>query len=194
MMRSRRFARDCDTRTNDGRLPDSGRLRKTKPQVRQSLGLDRRQAGPLANLRQRPVTFPLGGRSPGTPKTPFADARFAPLGNVTRRPRLRGITGVKAVYGHLLREAAKAGVILHLRRLRPIGPFVNPDEKNRHPLFKAIHRHNQRARQIGSPAFRRVARNKKLQVWMPDLTVIAHQEDGLLKVLLDCVGRVCSPR
>jgi len=57
---------------------------------------------------------------------------------------------------------------VHNRRSRrQIGPFANPDHENRRPFFRVIRRHNRRARQIGSPAFRRVARNKKHQVRMP---------------------------
>jgi hypothetical protein len=48
-------------------------------------------------------------------------------------------------------------------RHRPIGPCANRDHLNSHPFFRIICRQNRRARQIGSPAFRRVART--ISVW-----------------------------
>jgi hypothetical protein len=48
-------------------------------------------------------------------------------------------------------------------RHRPSGPCANRDHLNSHPFFRIICRQNRRARQIGSPAFRRVART--ISVW-----------------------------
>ncbi len=55
---------------------------------------------------------------------------------------------------------------------RPIGPIANQDHENSYPFFRIIRRHNGRAWQIGSPALRRVTRNKKHQMWMPVLAVV----------------------
>src|ERR1700733_13169261 len=65
------------------------------------------------------------------------------------------------------------GSVRHRRRARPIGPCANRDHLNSHPFFRIICRQNRRARQVGSPAFRRVARNEKHQMWMPVRALIA---------------------
>src|ERR1039457_4745831 len=58
------------------------------------------------------------------------------------------------------------------RRRCPIGPFAYPDHENSHPFFRVVRRHNWRTRQIGSPAFRRVARNDEHQMRMPALAAV----------------------
>jgi hypothetical protein len=59
------------------------------------------------------------------------------------------------------------------RSRRPVGPVANPNEKDGHSVFGVIRRENRRARQIRSPAFRRVARYKPHQVWMPAFVLVA---------------------
>jgi hypothetical protein len=78
---------------------------------------------------------------------------------------------------HWVRERRASVVLIHnayplnpmsaLSLRSPIGPFAHPDEENRHPFFRVVRRYNWRARQIGSPAFLRVPRNKKHQMGMP---------------------------
>ena len=61
----------------------------------------------------------------------------------------------------------------NLRGWRPVGPIADPDEENRRPFFGIIRGHHRRARQIGSPALRRVSWNKKHQVRMPVFGFVA---------------------
>lgn len=88
-----------------------------------------------------------------------------------------GIVGRSAEGKHHVSSAASSSIepesVNDRGSRRPIGPFADPDEENRRPFFRVIRRHNRRARQIGSPAFRRVARNKKHQMRMPAHVVVA---------------------
>ena len=59
------------------------------------------------------------------------------------------------------------GSVGHRRKWCAIGPFADEDHENSDPFFRVVRGHNRRAGQIGSPAFRCVARNKKHQMWMP---------------------------
>lgn len=49
----------------------------------------------------------------------------------------------------------------------PIRPLANPDEEYGDALLRVIHGHNRRAWLVGSPAFRRVARDNKHKMRVP---------------------------
>jgi hypothetical protein len=124
-----------------------------------------------------PVTSPpsAGGKSPPHSLMDLA-AAFADCGRVTGKPELtpgtaamNSLTGIVWSRTILLHTRSVRG----LRSRRCVGPFADPDEENSHPFFRVIRRHKWRARQIGSPAFRRVARNKKHQMRMPTHIAVA---------------------
>src|SRR5215472_4548510 len=100
------------------------------------------------------------------------------MGLVCRRdPRACQLCPAPAVLAgtmssNLLRYA-ECRSVGRLRSRRSIGPGADPDEENCQPFFGIIRGHNRRTRQIRSPTFRRIPRNKEHEVRMPVLAFVA---------------------
>ena len=70
------------------------------------------------------------------------------------------VTNLKQVSGD-------AVLVLHRRSRRPIRPVADPDHEDCGPLLRVVRSDNRRTREIGSPAFRRVARDEKHHMRVP---------------------------
>ena len=125
-----------------------------------------------------PVRFGIALFSVPAHRTGLADLPHLAFGEESRfRRRRSSFVAALRPTGHsppirlnwqiLSTPAVPSMVVVGSRGWRRIRPSADPDEENRRPFFGIIRGHHRRARQIGSPTFRSVTRNKKHQVRMP---------------------------